>query len=237
MKEKSPIEKNAERKQIDLLSEALNGASNANGYWLNASGKGYPKFHPRGVSVSPFNALFMALHSDKNGCGSNLFIHYNEAKAMGMSVREHERGVPFLFYNWNRYVNRNNPEEIISRTAYLGLDEQDRKHYKGVHNREVRTLFNIDQTTLQDVDRPSYEAALRQYGGVAERGYTEADNRKLRGLTQEELAERIDRSPAFVGHVEAPNIKKAVSLDTLFAIAQALDVPTYRFLIFDDSGL
>ena len=179
MKEKSPIEKNAERKQIDLLSEALNGASNANGYWLNASGKGYPKFHPRGVSVSPFNALFMALHSDKNGCGSNLFIHYNEAKAMGMSVREHERGVPFLFYNWNRYVNRNNPEEIISRTAYLGLDEQDRKHYKGVHNREMRTLFNIDQTTLQDVDRPSYEAALRQYGGVAERGYTEADNRKL----------------------------------------------------------
>ena len=88
MKEKSPIEKNAERKQIDLLSEALNGASNANGYWLNASGKGYPKFHPRGVSVSPFNALFMALHSDKNGCGSNLFIHYNEAKAMGMHANQ-----------------------------------------------------------------------------------------------------------------------------------------------------
>ena len=61
--------------------------------------------------------------------------------------------------------------------------------------------------------------------------------RKLRGLTQEELAERIDRSPAFVGHVEAPTIKKAVSLDTLFAIAQALDVPAFRFLNFDDSGL
>ena len=61
--------------------------------------------------------------------------------------------------------------------------------------------------------------------------------RKESGLTQEELAERIDRSPAFVGHVEAPNIKKAVSLDTLFAIAQALDVPAFRFLNFDDSGL
>ena len=36
--------------------------------------------------------------------------------------------------------------------------------------------------------------------------------RKLRGLTQEELAERIDRSAAFVGHVEAPNIKKAISI-------------------------
>ena len=179
MKEKSPIEKNAEKKQIDLLSEALNGASNANGYWLNASGKGYPKFYPRGVSVSPFNALFMGLHSDRNGCSSNLFVLYNDAKAMGMSVREHERGVPFLFYNWNKYINRNNPEEIISRTAYLELDEKERKQYKGVHNREVRTLFNIDQTTLPDADRESYKAALSQYGSVAERGYTEADNRKL----------------------------------------------------------
>ena len=58
--------------------------------------------------------------------------------------------------------------------------------------------------------------------------------RKLRGLTQEELAERIDRTPAFIGHVEAPNIKKAVSLDTLFAISSVLDVPAYKFLMFDD---
>ena len=179
MKEKSPIEKNAEKKQVELLSEALNGAASTNGYWLNASGKGYPKFHPRGVAVSPFNGLFMALHSDRNGCRTNLFTLFNEAKAMGASVREHERGVPFLFYNWNKYVNRNNPEEIISRTAYLGLDAQDRKHYKGVHNREIRTLFNIDQTTLPDIDRESYEAALKQYGNAANKGHTEADDRKL----------------------------------------------------------
>ena len=53
-------------------------------------------------------------------------------------------------------------------------------------------------------------------------------------MTQEELAERIDRTPAFIGHVEAPNIKKAVSLDTLFAISSVLDVPAYKFLMFDD---
>lgn len=57
--------------------------------------------------------------------------------------------------------------------------------------------------------------------------------RKLRGLTQEQLAERVDRTPAFIGHVEAPNICKAVSLDTLFDIASALDVPVYKFLLFD----
>lgn len=58
--------------------------------------------------------------------------------------------------------------------------------------------------------------------------------RKLRGLTQEQLAEQIDRTPAFIGHVEAPNINKAVSLDTLFDIASVLDVPAYKFLMFDD---
>ena len=58
--------------------------------------------------------------------------------------------------------------------------------------------------------------------------------RKLRGMTQEQLAERIDRTPAFIGHLEAPNINKAVSLDTLFDIANVLDVPVYKFLKFDD---
>lgn len=58
--------------------------------------------------------------------------------------------------------------------------------------------------------------------------------RKLRGLTQEQLAERINRTPAFIGHVEAPNINKAISLDTLFDIANVLNVPPYKFLLFDD---
>ena len=180
MKEKSQIEKKAEEKQIDLLSAALGGASNAGGHWLNATGKGYPLFYPKGVSVSAFNALFMALHSDRNGCKTNLFTLFSDAKAQGISVREHEQGVPFLFYNWDRYVHRNNPELIISRGDYLKLSEEEQKLYKGVHNREIRTLFNIDQTTLPYVDKERYEAALKRYGSAVERGYTESDNRQLR---------------------------------------------------------
>ncbi len=59
--------------------------------------------------------------------------------------------------------------------------------------------------------------------------------RKLRGLTQEELAERVGLTPAFIGHLEAPNIFKALSLDTLFDIADVLDVPPSRFLSFDET--
>lgn len=58
--------------------------------------------------------------------------------------------------------------------------------------------------------------------------------RKLRGLTQEALAEKIGVSAAFIGHVEAPNISKAVSLDTLFDIAAVLDVPPHKFLLFEE---
>lgn len=180
MKEKSQIEKKAEARQAELLSAALSGASNAGGHWLNVSGKGFPQLYPQGVSASPFNALFMALHSDNNGCKTNLFTLYSETKVRGAAVREHEQGVPFLFYNWNKYVNRNNPDETIDRTAYLQLDEEHKAQFKGVHNREIRTLFNIDQTTLPYVDKPAYEDAVKQDGSVQERGYTEADNRRLR---------------------------------------------------------
>ena len=60
-----------------------------------------------------------------------------------------------------------------------------------------------------------------------------AGNYRQLGLTQEQLAEQIELSPAFIGHVEAPNIQKAISLDTLFDIARVLEVPAYRFLQFE----
>lgn len=89
--------------------------------------------------------------------------------------------MPFLFYNWAEYVHRNNPEDIISREAYLKLDEEVRKQYKGVHNREIRTLFNIDQTTFPYVDKEAYDSVLLKDGSAVERGYSEADERRLHG--------------------------------------------------------
>lgn len=76
--------------------------------------------------------------------------------------------------------------------------------------------------------KPIYESEYLQLGLKI------AYYRKLRGLTQEQLAEKIDRTPAFIGHVEAPNINKAISLDTLFDISAVLDIPPYKFLMFED---
>ncbi len=58
--------------------------------------------------------------------------------------------------------------------------------------------------------------------------------RKLKSLTQEQLAEKLNCYVSFIGQIEAPNIYKAISLDTLFRIADALEVPAYKFLKFED---
>ena len=58
--------------------------------------------------------------------------------------------------------------------------------------------------------------------------------RRLNGLTQEQLAEKIGKDISYLGQIEAPNIAKAISLDTLFDIAKGLGVPAYKFLRFED---
>ena len=52
--------------------------------------------------------------------------------------------------------------------------------------------------------------------------------------TQEELAEQVGLTPAYIGPLDAPNISKALSLDTLFDIASVLDVAPQKFLAFED---
>lgn len=58
--------------------------------------------------------------------------------------------------------------------------------------------------------------------------------RKLKGLTQEQLAEAIDVTSAYIGHVEAPNINKAISLDMLFAISDCLEIAPYKLIDFEE---
>ena len=56
--------------------------------------------------------------------------------------------------------------------------------------------------------------------------------RRVKKLTQEELAEKVGVDTAFIGRIEAPNMVTTMSLDTIFRIAKALDVPPYQFLKF-----
>lgn len=52
--------------------------------------------------------------------------------------------------------------------------------------------------------------------------------RKLRGLTQEAFADKIGKSWSFVAKVESPTRAFGVSMETLFKIAEALEVPASK---------
>lgn len=52
--------------------------------------------------------------------------------------------------------------------------------------------------------------------------------RKLRGLTQEAFADEIGKSWSFVAKIENPTRAFGVSMETMFKIAEVLDVPAAK---------
>lgn len=61
--------------------------------------------------------------------------------------------------------------------------------------------------------------------------------RKLKGLTQLQLAEQAQISRTHMSNIEAPNMPTTLSLETLLDIADALGVPAENLLHFSDSAL
>ena len=188
-KDKSPQEKAAVEREKELLSGALNGAAISGGYWLNASGRTAPRFYPKGPEVSPFNALILGMHADRGGYKTARYFSFNEAKKHGEAVLQGEKGVPFHWYKWEKYVNRNDPSDTMSREDYLQLGKEERKQYKGVRNREIRILFNVDQTTLPDSIPETYRALLESHGGINDRGNLKAEERQLRNAVNHFVAQ------------------------------------------------
>ena len=68
-------------------------------------------------------------------------------------------------------------------------------------------------------------------------GLTIAYYRKARGMTQMELAEVVHISRTHMSNIEAPNSKTSLSLNKLFDIAEALDVPMKDLFDFQDKPL
>lgn len=56
--------------------------------------------------------------------------------------------------------------------------------------------------------------------------------RKLRGLSQLELAEKADVSRTHISNIEAPNMKTSISVEKLFDIADILKVEPKQLMDF-----
>ena len=54
--------------------------------------------------------------------------------------------------------------------------------------------------------------------------------RKQRGLTQEQLADRVSISISYLTKIEAPNCDQPFSLEVIFDIAEVLEIPAHVLL-------
>ncbi|MFI3215107.1 MAG: helix-turn-helix transcriptional regulator [Eubacteriales bacterium] len=63
-------------------------------------------------------------------------------------------------------------------------------------------------------------------------GLTIAYYRKLKGISQLQLAELAGISRTHISNIEAPNMPTSISLETLLDIADALDVPLSSLVDF-----
>lgn len=59
--------------------------------------------------------------------------------------------------------------------------------------------------------------------------------RKLKGLTQLQLAEKANISRTYISRIEAPNMITIPSLEILFTISDALEIPPKDLLDFRSS--
>lgn len=146
--------------QAELLAGALVAASQNDGVWLNKDGKQGPDFTRDNQVVSPFNALMMGLHSDANGYKTNRYMTFGDAKTAGVSVKKGESGLPFNWYNWDKYVSRINSNDVIDKAKYESLPAEEKDLYKVLRTKEERKIFNVDQTTMSAVAKPQYKDLL-----------------------------------------------------------------------------
>lgn len=161
--EKVPVKSMAERR-ADIIIAGLENAKANGGEFLNTEMKLAPRFYPKGLTMSPFNQVIMALHSDQNGFKTNDYTLFSEAKSRGEAVRGGQKGVPFSWITWNEYQKINDPESSISRSEYKALSPEEQQQYKGIRHQENRIVFNVDQTNMSHVNKEAYERLLHERG-------------------------------------------------------------------------
>ncbi len=78
-------------------------------------------------------------------------------------------------------------------------------------------------------NRDRSEERISQYRKL---GLTISYYRRLKGITQQKLADSVGLSRTHISNLEAPNIPTSISLEKLFDIADTLNVPMIKLFDF-----
>lgn len=164
----------------ELISATIERAKSNGGILLNATQKLKPGIYDSKMQQPPFNNLLIAMHSDHNGFETNLVTFFSDAKKRGESVRGGQKGLPVSWITWNHFEKKDDPSVSISRSEYMAMAKDEQEKFKAVRSKEVRIVFNIDQTTMPSVNKEAYEKLLESNGSVDERAVNANTDKQLR---------------------------------------------------------
>ena len=158
--EKIPVEDT----QAFLIRHGLFSASIAiDGIWMNKDRKPAPVLSNNSdQAISPFNQLMIGLHSDLNGYKTTEYTTFIDANKAGYQIKGGEKALPFNWYNWNKFVNKYNSNDVISREAYEVLPAEERELYRVLRTKEDKRIFNVEQTTMPYQDAKQYKEILQR---------------------------------------------------------------------------
>ena len=186
-----------------MITGALVAAAAADGVFMNKDGKKSPDFASREhMTISPFNAMMMALHSDANGFKTNQYVTFGDASSNGYSVKKGESGLSYNWYAHDKYVNRFDAENIISKEEFEALPADKKELYKQLRVREEKSIFNIDQTTMVHHKKDEYNAILA------------AEDKAVVGRGQKE---------SFDGYSNIENLKKDNNINAMLLLRTGND--------------
>ena len=79
-------------------------------------------------------------------------------------------------------------------------------------------------TIKDDLGMPKKEICFKNRDRFIQLWITISALRKLRGMSQEQLAEKANISRSHLSAIEAPEMVRALSMDTFYNIADALEI-------------
>ena len=128
--------------------------------WLNATGfSGMPR-NIDGRNYAASNAFFLQLISDVKHYELPVFMTFNQAKNMGVSINKGTKSFPVIYWDINV---KDKDGKRIDWDTYKNLEKSARKECYAVPFLKSYPVFNIDQTNFREIKPEKMEALKKEF--------------------------------------------------------------------------
>lgn len=127
--------------------------------WFNSSGGGVPQ-NLSGRVYNGSNSFFLHLYTDMKGFKTPVFMTFKQAHDAGASVKKGAGSFPVVYWDFSIKDLHGNK---ISRLEYDKLSKEEKTKYTIIPFMKYYNVFNLDQTTLKEVQPEKYQQLLDKF--------------------------------------------------------------------------